>query len=83
MYYEIILDPMDLSMIKRRLQLQRGGYKAWQDVFVDLDIMFANALHFNEPDSQVCTNALHFNEPDFQVCMCERLYTYEAVLTCA
>jgi hypothetical protein len=52
-YYEVILDPMDLAMITRRLGLQRGGYKAWQDVFVDLDIMFANALHFNEPGSQV------------------------------
>ena len=49
-YHVIIKQPIDLGVIRRRLQL--GAYTdPWQYV-EDVNLMFANAYRYNRPEHQ-------------------------------
>ncbi|KAM8973919.1 transcription intermediary factor 1-alpha isoform 2-T2 [Pelodytes ibericus] len=53
-YYRIIKRPMDLSAIKRKLQLNSSPNYARPEEFVsDIRLIFKNCLEFNEPESEV------------------------------
>ncbi|KAG8442664.1 hypothetical protein GDO86_011452 [Hymenochirus boettgeri] len=55
-YYKIIKKPMDLSAIKRKLQLSSGPHYTRPEEFVsDIRLIFKNCLEFNEPDSEVAS----------------------------
>ncbi|XP_018424925.1 PREDICTED: transcription intermediary factor 1-alpha isoform X1 [Nanorana parkeri] len=53
-YYKIIKWPMDLSHIKRKLQLNGSPHYSHPEEFVsDIRLIFKNCAEFNEPDSDV------------------------------
>ncbi|XP_063785425.1 transcription intermediary factor 1-alpha isoform X2 [Pseudophryne corroboree] len=53
-YYRIIKRPMDLSHIKRKLQLNGSPHYTRPEEFVsDIRLIFRNCSEFNEPDSEV------------------------------
>lgn len=53
-YYRIIKRPMDLSHIKRKLQLSGAPHYTRTEEFVsDVQLIFKNCAEFNEPDSEV------------------------------
>ncbi|XP_075711775.1 transcription intermediary factor 1-alpha isoform X3 [Rhinoderma darwinii] len=55
-YYRIIKKPMDLSHIKRKLQLNGSPHYSRSEEFVsDIRLIFKNCAEFNEPDSEVAT----------------------------
>ncbi|KAM3925624.1 transcription intermediary factor 1-alpha isoform 2-T2 [Leptodactylus fuscus] len=55
-YYRIIKKPMDLSHIKRKLQLNGSPHYSQPEEFVsDVRLIFRNCAEFNEPDSEVAT----------------------------
>ncbi|XP_040293314.1 transcription intermediary factor 1-alpha isoform X1 [Bufo bufo] len=55
-YYRIIKSPMDLSHIKRKLQLNGSPHYSHPEEFVsDIRLIFKNCAEFNEPDSEVAT----------------------------
>ncbi|CAN2391887.1 estrogen response element binding, partial [Pristimantis euphronides] len=55
-YYRIIKHPMDLSHIKRKLQLNGSPHYSRPEEFVsDVQLIFKNCAEFNEPDSEVAT----------------------------
>ncbi|XP_008288642.1 tripartite motif-containing protein 66 [Stegastes partitus] len=53
-YYQIIKRPMDLSVIRARLNKANGRHYSSPDQFVaDMYLMFRNCAKFNYPDSEV------------------------------
>uniref|UniRef100_A0A8C3P5N1 RING-type E3 ubiquitin transferase n=1 Tax=Chrysemys picta bellii TaxID=8478 RepID=A0A8C3P5N1_CHRPI len=52
-YYKIIKKPMDLSTIKKRLQVNHPLYMKPEDFVADFRLIFQNCAEFNEPDSEV------------------------------
>ncbi|NWI13322.1 TIF1A factor, partial [Crypturellus soui] len=52
-YYKIIKKPMDLSTIKKRLQVTDLFYTKPEDFVADFRLIFKNCAEFNEPDSEV------------------------------
>ncbi|KAL9853490.1 transcription intermediary factor 1-alpha [Geothlypis trichas] len=52
-YYRIIKKPMDLSTIKRRLDVTNSFYTKPEDFVADFRLIFQNCAEFNEPDSEV------------------------------
>ncbi|XP_071407206.1 transcription intermediary factor 1-alpha [Pithys albifrons albifrons] len=52
-YYKIIKKPMDLSTIKRRLEMTNSFYRKPEDFVADFRLIFQNCAEFNEPDSEV------------------------------
>lgn len=52
-YYKIIKKPMDLSTIKKRLQVTNSFYTKPEDFVADFRLIFQNCAEFNEPDSEV------------------------------
>ncbi|XP_066106987.1 tripartite motif-containing protein 66 isoform X2 [Saccopteryx bilineata] len=53
-YYQIIKRPMDLSIIRRRLQKKDPAhYTTPEEVVSDVRLMFWNCAKFNYPDSEV------------------------------
>nr|KAF6343822.1 tripartite motif containing 66 [Pipistrellus kuhlii] len=53
-YYQIIKKPMDLSIIRRRLQKKDPAhYTTPEEVVSDVRLMFWNCAKFNYPDSEV------------------------------
>ncbi|XP_069820118.1 transcription intermediary factor 1-alpha isoform X4 [Dendropsophus ebraccatus] len=55
-YYRIIKRPMDLSHVKRKLQLNGPSHYVRPEEFVsDIRLIFKNCAEFNEPDSEVAT----------------------------
>nr|XP_045002244.1 tripartite motif-containing protein 66 [Jaculus jaculus] len=53
-YYQIIKRPMDLSIIRRKLQKRDPAhYTAPEEVVSDVRLMFWNCAKFNYPDSEV------------------------------
>ncbi|XP_075795636.1 transcription intermediary factor 1-alpha isoform X3 [Pelodiscus sinensis] len=52
-YYKIIKKPMDLSTIKKRLQVNHPLYMTPEDFVADFRLIFQNCAEFNEPDSEV------------------------------
>ncbi|KAL5112565.1 Protein polybromo-1 [Taenia crassiceps] len=54
-YYEVIQEPIDLTMIKERMDSNK--YPTHQAMVADLRLMFNNARRYNEEDSQVYRDA--------------------------
>ncbi|CAE7112847.1 unnamed protein product [Rhizoctonia solani] len=54
-YYQVIPEPRSLHGIREKLG--KGRYKSPQDVHSDLDLVFANAIHFNEESSGISDDA--------------------------
>ncbi|XP_019375155.1 PREDICTED: tripartite motif-containing protein 66 isoform X1 [Gavialis gangeticus] len=53
-YYQIIKRPMDLSIIRRKLQKrEKSHYSAPEQLVADVRLMFWNCAKFNYPDSEV------------------------------
>ncbi|WFD03642.1 hypothetical protein MOBT1_002335 [Malassezia obtusa] len=50
-YYELIKQPMDLKLIKQRIK--EGTIASMLDLRQALSLMFANALMYNRPDTEV------------------------------
>jgi hypothetical protein len=55
-YFEVVTHPMDMSTIESNIQ---GGirYITWDDVWKDLELMFDNALTYNEENSDIWSYA--------------------------
>lgn len=43
-YYEVIKNPMDLSIVQKKI----GKYRTFQEFKADLDLIWSNCLEFNE-----------------------------------
>uniref|UniRef100_A0A5K3EUD3 Bromo domain-containing protein n=1 Tax=Mesocestoides corti TaxID=53468 RepID=A0A5K3EUD3_MESCO len=54
-YYDVIQEPIDLTMIKERMETNK--YPTHQAMVADLRLMFNNARRYNEEDSQVYRDA--------------------------
>ncbi|XP_074123910.1 transcription intermediary factor 1-alpha isoform X2 [Sminthopsis crassicaudata] len=54
-YYKIIKNPMDLSTIKKKLQVDSPVYTKPEDFVADFRLIFENCAEFNEPDSEVAS----------------------------
>ncbi|XP_025960241.2 tripartite motif-containing protein 66 isoform X1 [Dromaius novaehollandiae] len=53
-YYQIIKRPMDLSVIRKKLQKKdKSHYLAPEELVTDVRLMFWNCAKFNYPDSEV------------------------------
>ncbi|XP_009874657.1 PREDICTED: tripartite motif-containing protein 66 [Apaloderma vittatum] len=53
-YYQIIKRPMDLSVIRNKLQKKdKSHYSAPEELVTDVRLMFWNCAKFNYPDSEV------------------------------
>ncbi|XP_069048144.1 transcription intermediary factor 1-alpha isoform X1 [Lepisosteus oculatus] len=52
-YYTIIKTPMDLSLVKEKLQAQKQCYSDPEEFVADIRLIFLNCAEFNEPDSEV------------------------------
>ncbi|NWU60351.1 TRI66 protein, partial [Pterocles burchelli] len=53
-YYQIIKRPMDLSVIRKKLQKRdKSHYSAPEELVTDVRLMFWNCAKFNYPDSEV------------------------------
>ncbi|XP_077324881.1 transcription intermediary factor 1-alpha isoform X1 [Lithobates pipiens] len=62
-YYKIITRPMDLSHIKRKLQLNGSPHYSHPEEFVsDVRLIFQNCAEFNEPDSEVANAGIKLEE---------------------
>ncbi|NWR74035.1 TIF1A factor, partial [Centropus unirufus] len=65
-YYKIIKKPMDLSTIKKRLEVTNSFYTKPEDFVADFRLIFQNCAEFNEPDSEVADAGMkleaHFEE---------------------
>lgn len=55
-YYQAIQNPIALDQIKRNAK--RKKYRNVDEVLADLDIMFENAMQYNEEDSDIYEDAL-------------------------
>ncbi|CAE6447423.1 unnamed protein product [Rhizoctonia solani] len=54
-YYRVIPEPRSLHGIREKLG--KGKYKSPEDVHSDLELVFANAIHFNEESSVISHDA--------------------------
>ncbi|KAG8711770.1 hypothetical protein FRC11_001885 [Ceratobasidium sp. 423] len=54
-YYRVIPEPRSLHGIREKLG--KGRYKSPEDVHSDLELVFANAIHFNEETSVISNDA--------------------------
>ncbi|KFQ11039.1 Transcription intermediary factor 1-alpha, partial [Leptosomus discolor] len=61
-YYKIIKKPMDLSTIKRRLEVTNSFYTKPEDFVADFRLIFQNCAEFNEPDSEVADAGMKLEE---------------------
>ncbi|KAA8539341.1 hypothetical protein F0562_026033 [Nyssa sinensis] len=53
-YYEVIDRPMDFSTIKNQMEAKDGtGYKNVRDIYVDMRLVFKNAMNYNDEKSDV------------------------------
>lgn len=50
-YYDVIKNPMDLSMIQRKLNMKE--YKSQEEFYQDIDLMIQNCFTYNEEGSEV------------------------------
>lgn len=55
-YYKVILNPIDMEMICERIE--RNHYMTEMDFIHDFEILFQNARHFNEEDSEVYEDSI-------------------------
>ncbi|NXO50968.1 TIF1A factor, partial [Aramus guarauna] len=61
-YYKIIKKPMDLSTIKKRLEVTNSFYTKPEDFVADFRLIFQNCAEFNEPDSEVADAGMKLEE---------------------
>ncbi|NXH17459.1 TIF1A factor, partial [Bucco capensis] len=61
-YYKIIKKPMDLSTIKKRLEVSSSSYTKPEDFVADFRLIFQNCAEFNEPDSEVADAGMKLEE---------------------
>ncbi|KAG9097320.1 hypothetical protein FRC06_007668, partial [Ceratobasidium sp. 370] len=54
-YYKVIPEPRALNSIKDKLE--KGKYKTAENLHSDLELVFANAIHFNEETSVISNDA--------------------------
>lgn len=54
-YYQVIKNPLDLKSIAGKIQ--EATYESIQELEEDLNLMFKNAMSFNEPGSQIYKDA--------------------------
>ncbi|CAH8508587.1 unnamed protein product [Heterobilharzia americana] len=54
-YYQVISNPIDLTMIKHKMD--EGKYSSHEEMVVDLQLMFNNARNYNEEGSLVYNDA--------------------------
>lgn len=54
-YYRVIPEPRSLHGIRDKLS--KGKFKSPQDVHSDMELVFANAIHFNEENSIISNDA--------------------------
>ncbi|KAG9122092.1 hypothetical protein FRC07_001670 [Ceratobasidium sp. 392] len=54
-YYKVIPEPRALNNIKDKLE--KGKYKTAADLHSDIELVFANAIHFNEEHSGISNDA--------------------------
>ncbi|KAG8678166.1 hypothetical protein FRC08_018011, partial [Ceratobasidium sp. 394] len=54
-YYQVIPEPRALNVIKDKLE--KGKYKTAEVLHSDLELVFANAIHFNEENSVISNDA--------------------------
>lgn len=50
-YFDKITQPMDLATMRKKNE--DGAYVTWDDVWLDLDLMFNNALKYNEENGDI------------------------------
>jgi hypothetical protein len=50
-YTDIIKTPMDLASMRKKLE--EGSYQDWPEFWEDLDLMFMNALSYNQPPDKI------------------------------
>ncbi|XP_062475822.1 tripartite motif-containing protein 66 isoform X4 [Pezoporus occidentalis] len=61
-YYQIIKRPMDLSVIRNKLQKKdKSHYSAPEELVTDVRLMFWNCAKFNYPDSEVAEAGRRLN----------------------
>uniref|UniRef100_A0A1I8F2A9 Bromo domain-containing protein n=1 Tax=Macrostomum lignano TaxID=282301 RepID=A0A1I8F2A9_9PLAT len=60
MYYEVIPEPIDLTIIRAKIDARK--YETHHQLVSDLKLMFANAKHFNEEKSQVHQDAIYLEK---------------------
>ncbi|NXF90246.1 TIF1A factor, partial [Eubucco bourcierii] len=61
-YYKIIKKPMDLSTIKKRLEVTNSFYTKPEDFVADFRLIFQNCARFNEPYSEVADAGMKLGE---------------------
>ncbi|QRW05872.1 bromodomain associated protein [Ceratobasidium sp. AG-Ba] len=54
-YYKVIPEPRALNNIKDKLE--KGKYKTAGNLYSDIELVFANAIHFNEENSVISNDA--------------------------
>ncbi|KLO08183.1 hypothetical protein SCHPADRAFT_1001127 [Schizopora paradoxa] len=54
-YYEVIPEPRCLNLIQAKVT--KNGYKNVMDVYTDLNLVFKNAMYYNEVGSQISKDA--------------------------
>jgi len=54
-YYDIIKNPMDISVIKNKVR--NGKYKSMENLMADVELMVKNCEYYNEPDSELVDGA--------------------------
>lgn len=54
-YYEVIQQPLALSLVRSNLEL--GYYNKIYDFITDVDLVFQNALVFNDPETTIYSDA--------------------------
>ncbi|KAK9460550.1 uncharacterized protein V1516DRAFT_677010 [Lipomyces oligophaga] len=59
-YYQIIQKPMALNTVRKRAQ--EGKYTSFDAFSEDLNLVFSNAMYFNEEGSQVYNDAKHLQK---------------------
>jgi hypothetical protein len=59
-YSDVIKTPMDLATM--RVKLDSGAYPDWPEFWEDLDLMFMNALTYNQPPDKIHGYALRLRK---------------------
>jgi len=61
-YMDVITAPMDLSTMREKLESGDGTYSDWLPFWEDLDLMFMNALTYNQPPDKIHGYALRLRK---------------------
>ncbi|KAL4539597.1 hypothetical protein Ndes2437B_g02039 [Nannochloris sp. 'desiccata'] len=61
-YTDVIATPMDLLTMRKKLEGGSGSYSDWPEFWEDLDLMFMNALTYNQPPDKIHGYALRLRK---------------------